>query len=221
MRLTLFLALAAFASIANAGPIPIINSSFEDPDIGGGSSTWGSITVPGWMDGPASPIGATILHPSASAVIQPHDGAQMVTFQVANAYGNIYIQQNTAATFEANTTYTASVFLAATSSSGQTTGTIELVANDVVVASSQAILDAYDGSSPRWTEHTVSLTTGIADAFLGDTLGIRLYRTPGHFSAHFDSVGLNAVSTNVPGPAGLGLVLIGCAGLLLGRMKRR
>jgi len=238
----------AFPAIASAAPLNVVNPSFEDIS---GESPYNEFTfgpLNGWQlhdptnvtnggAGPAFWIGTLDPTPGTWFTSGAPDGDRVgIAFLYSNQYatGEFGLRQVLADTLAPNTTYTLQVDVGNIASgtgidnqyfnlNGFPGYRIDFVAGGVVLDSDINTLSIAEG---EWGTSTVTYTTGVTHAQLGQALEIRLVNLnvidPGAPTADievdFDNVRLNATPA-IPEPTSA-LLLIPAAALLISRRQR-
>jgi len=210
-QLILILVATLTCSTVHAVPIAVLNAGFEDA-----ASVSAPTLVPSWTDGPGSTFGATVLTPNSG--LQPFEGNNLLTFQVANRI----LQQNLGQSLQADTRYTASVEVGAVRNVAGW-GTLEILAGGNVLASETLLVNKTLETGINysdWTTLNVTFDADSSNPFIGQELSLRLYRKNGNFSAAFDAVSLNANPMGVAEPQ-TGVLMLGGLLLLLRAARKR
>ena len=212
------LLVGAWASLA--GPIVIINGSFEQAPAGGALGSGGAGAfgdVPGW--GTCGSLPAEAYPTAAGQGIVAHDGVQ-----AAFMGHDSCLTQNTPYIWTAGTTYSYTAWF------GLATGGTPLPFNLEFFSGGGSLIDFTIGDMSQlvnggWLQWSLSATLAPGDPRLGDTVYIQINvgNAGGAPTEHMylDQVGLDssAVSGATPEPAGL--FPIGLAGLVMLRAWRR
>ena len=210
-------------SLAMGGPIAIVNSSFENPDVADGTSA--SLSPPGWTitGGP----GAVVRDPSsaqyanATGNLTPlpgsGDGFQLLSFLVLQAPQDNPLDvahQETSAIITANTLYLLTVGIGMQLHSNPGLAGIQLTGNGNP-------LDAASASTPvgTFTNFTLNFEVLPGNPAIGQVLGIDLQisalpQPAVPFNIDFDNVRLEAIA--IPEPTIMAALML-CCGLMLMR----
>jgi len=211
--------LAVCAGTVQADAIALVNAGFENsggtPDDGSGMD----MVLNGW-----SFLGggtATGVHnPSAYQIAaEAHKGTYCAFVNAGNWGGAGPVQQITTSTYQANTTYTLTAYVAYRNDHSDHPIDAELQLWDVDTAGqhfsvASSVLDIT--AAGEWQLITASFTTGTTDTCLGDHIAIRfnlVNSVEGQLLV--DDVTLDAV----PEPATMSLLGLGSLGMLLRRKR--
>ena len=216
----------ASISLAQAGPITLVNPSFEQPGTDKISTGWS--TVPGWgfFNGAATATDSGVENDS------PLDGVMNAYLNAADSHAGIYPSQQTAysissgegfqLTFDARYTYGSTGpgggWSQPMSAPEQIQADLYYVSGGVpVVFASDVITWDANGAGTPWVTYSF---TGVAPlAAAGDLLGVdfqNISADPNYYNwSEVDNVKLSSV----PEPASM--ALIGLGGLALVALRRR
>jgi Carbohydrate binding domain/PEP-CTERM motif len=205
----LLVALFAFSTASGwASLITITNSSFEGPVIAAGFSA----PATGWTIGGAGLAGAMT---PGSGVLGAENGSQY-----------LYINDGTesqvlAATLQANSTYTLSVWVGLRNDAPCVAFPCVLSGTTIQLFAGSTLLATATGAPPdpgTWSEYQGTVVTGSSDPSLGQALKIVLSASAAQ--TEFDNVTLNQ-SSNVPEPSAIFLFATGLVGLIARRRMTR
>jgi len=229
MRTGLWLACAACvllpasAGMTQAAEITLTNPGFEDlggatPPVDGDGvqSVHGALT--GWSVLVGNNAGAH--DPSAAQVTgEAHGGTYTAYANDPNYGGPLAIRQTTAATWQANTVYTLTAYIARRTDlppEGSSTGQAEFQLRDAD-EDNAIITGTYDLSgNGAWNMYSIQITTGESDACLGHVIAVQ-FRTVDGTQLLYDDFSLDA--TAVPEPMTVSLLVAGGLGMLLRRKR--
>lgn len=220
------LLLASQAS--HAAPITIDNPSFENA-----SGTGDKVATPpsSWIYSttnltPATPY--TYTTGIGTSALAGKDGnnylgislnvAKPPSYQ-ATTDVSCWVSSVSLGTFQANTIYTLTVAQGSETNAAHHFGTIALVADGTLAASTKTpFATLHPGAPVVFNDYSVTLNTTLDPSVVGKAITIQLLRQAepgaiGYYSAVFDNVRLDATAT-IPEPATMGLLAIGALMML-------
>jgi hypothetical protein len=226
MRFTVFLALCALASSAEAASISITNPGFESPALVDGDFVIGvypgGTVVGGWTTAGGVGFGAGIVNPTTSAFSGGAPEGNNVGFLIS--YNTAWLIQVLPTTYQEGETYTLSALVGDADDADLKEFAIALYADN------GAVLVTTGGTSPVPADNgfTLVTATGVATAAMaGKPIEIRLLSTSliladdpdsTNFAVYFDDIQLQTTAV-VPVPAAFWL--FGSALGMIGWMKRK
>lgn len=221
LALLLTLLWLALGGTSQAANIALVNPGFEDlggatpPDDGDGVQG----VMPGWSILAGSSAGTH--NPSAIQVTgEAHSGTYTAYANDPSYGGPLAVRQTTTATWQVNTIYTLTVYLARRTDlppEGSFTGEAQFQLRDAdeddpVVQGTYVV-----NGNGLWNLYTLQfITPAEADWYTGHSIAVQ-FRTVNGTQLLYDDISLDA--TLVPEPATLGLLVAGGMGMLL-RGKR-
>jgi len=214
-------ALAIGAGTVQATSIVLENPGFEiQPTIpADGSGIDGA--MPGWtlVRTDLNPPAAGVHNPSAAQIAGEAHSGTCVAFANEQGWGGSEVRQVTSATWQPNTTYTLSMFVARRNdidvnwgdgTPGRTELQLRDATSDTVVASL-----GYDlGGTGQWFPVTLQMTTPAVADYLGHDLAVQFRTRSSSIQLVYDDFSLTAV----PEPMTIGMLLVGG---LFGLIRRR
>lgn len=221
-NLALFMLLVSSAALAGTISIPIVNPSFEAPDLSTGNNpgqifgssggTWVSVPVPGWS------LYNGLYNPVPNAVVQTSplpagatDGNQVLGINQGSVY------QILSSTLQDNTTYTLSVDVAQRTDDPTIIYWVYLYAGQPGNWPFLAVdFNTLHPVAGNWLTSTISYTSGPNDPFAGQSLVIMLGAD--RQQTVFDNVRLTATDV-VPEP-GSWLLAASGLGVLVRKLRR-
>lgn len=224
LKAGLWLAVAAcvllLAGTTQAAEITLTNPGFED--LGGATPPVEGDGVQGALTGWSVLVGnnAGTHDPSAAQIPgEAHGGTYIAYANDPNYGGPLAIRQTTAATWQANTVYTLTAYIARRTDlppEGSSTGQAEFQLRDAD-EDNAIVTGTYDLSgNGEWNLYTLQITTGDSDACLGHVIAVQ-FRTVNGTQLSYDDFTLDA--TAVPEPMTMSLLAVGGLGMLLRRKR--
>ncbi|MBN1555813.1 MAG: PEP-CTERM sorting domain-containing protein [Phycisphaerae bacterium] len=213
--------LLAGVGASRAALVTLTNPGFED--LGGatppadGDGVQG--VMPGWSILPNSTDAAGTHDPSALQVAGEAHGGTYAAYANDTEYsGPLAVRQTTSATWQANTQYTLTVYVARRTDlpGEETTGQAQFQLRDGTT-DDPVIVDTFDVTgSGEWFAATLQVTTSDSDAFLGNLIAVQ-FRTVSGVQLLYDDISLDAEA--IPEPTTLGLLAVGALGVLRRRNR--
>jgi hypothetical protein len=212
-------ALLAWTGTSQAALITLTNAGFEANSVPDGDGTH---QLDGWSIYGSGDPNAGTQNPSVAQIpSEAHGGVNAAYANDPIEYGGpMAVRQTTAATWQANTVYTLTVYIARRMDlppEGSSTGQAEFQLRDADDDAAVTI-DTYDLSgNGAWNLYTLQYTTSDSDACLGHLIAVQ-FRTVSGTQLSYDDISLDA--TAVPEPATMSLLLFG-GGLALARRRMK
>ena len=224
----LMVALFAGAGTAHAGPIPVLNPSFETLPAGGlpfsctnpTGCSFSQDLIPNWTE---TATGSSVFGQIRPGVSSGNTSAFNTVpdgLTVAYVTGSGDLSQLLTTNLVAGLTYTLQVDIGMLKSGviASTQVGIELLAGSTVIASANG-----NPTAGNWTAVTATYNSPVADALAGQALSIVLVQVgaSGVSQGDFDKVGLsNNLGTTAPEPASFALVGLALVLVVFGSRRR-